>query len=73
MIVALGARWLKIQTRWLNGSKRIPSGPPCTSMVLIRASVLVSNIVTGIAAGEAVAALRVHCRAARIHVGDLAD
>jgi len=46
--VALGALWLKTQTRELKGSKRMPSGRPSTSIVFVTASVPVSHMVTGL-------------------------
>ena len=48
MMVAFGALWLNTQTRWLNGSNRMPSGLPWTSIVLSTASVFVSHIATGL-------------------------
>ena len=46
--VTLGARWLRTKTRWVAGSNRMPSGLPCTGIVLRVASVLASNITTGL-------------------------
>src|SRR5580700_5122933 len=48
MTVALGARWLKIQTRLVHGSNIMPSGPPSTSMVLMGAIVFESHMATGL-------------------------
>ena len=46
--VACGREWLNTHTRWLNGSSMMPSGLPCTSIVVIGASVLASHIATGL-------------------------
>src|SRR5436309_103542 len=58
--VACGVAWLKTQTRSLKESYRMPSGLPCTSMVSIKASVLVSLRVAHFA--SAILAVTLHQR-----------